>query len=207
MAEKKETFSVAISSGSLSIGGAGYGSTAGGYGVGKLAYVAPDNLIVAPDGHPIYALVGKVASDWAHVEHTLDVIIWDLSGIDHRKGAAITAQIMGAYGRFKAILALLAHPDFSGRKSLQAVVRRATDLMNRSSELSDKRNRIVHDPWYAYTVSGRTAQFKSMPHKDHRYGIQLVDAKVLDGTQNSIREFAKRVDGLKSEISQLLSDS
>jgi hypothetical protein len=29
-----------------------------------------------PDNHPVYNLLGRLASDWSHVEHTLDTIIW-----------------------------------------------------------------------------------------------------------------------------------
>jgi hypothetical protein len=28
-----------------------------------------------PEDHKIYSLVGRIASDWAHVEHTLDLAI------------------------------------------------------------------------------------------------------------------------------------
>jgi hypothetical protein len=34
-----------------------------------------------PEDHPFYALVGRVASEWAHLEHILDTTIWDLLGI------------------------------------------------------------------------------------------------------------------------------
>src|SRR5262245_35059281 len=29
-----------------------------------------------PEEHPFYALVGRVASEWAHLEHILDTTIW-----------------------------------------------------------------------------------------------------------------------------------
>jgi hypothetical protein len=202
MPEKQDTagFTVAVSSSSITFGGVGYGVGPG--------YVSnKDQLVIAPDDHPIYARVGKVASDWAHVEHALDVIIWELSGIKPQKGAAITAQLMGVFSRFKAILALLAQPELADRPNLKTVITRTTDLMNKSSGPGDKRNRIVHDPWYAYTSSGKTAQFKAMPHKDHRYGIQLVDSDVLDDALRSIREFSGRVEELKKEISSLVSGS
>ena len=31
-----------------------------------------------PDAHPFYALIGRVAAEWARLEHNLDLIIWDL---------------------------------------------------------------------------------------------------------------------------------
>jgi hypothetical protein len=54
---------------------------------------------IPPDDHPVYTLIGKVASKWSHLEHTLDLIIWDLAGIEPEKGACITAQMMGAANR------------------------------------------------------------------------------------------------------------
>ena len=32
------------------------------------------------DAHPIYQMVGQVASEWAHLEHLLDELIWRLAG-------------------------------------------------------------------------------------------------------------------------------
>jgi hypothetical protein len=201
MSEKKEPFSVAISTGSI----ASVGLIGLGYGVGPLGYTKAEIFTVAPAAHPIYALVGKVASDWAHVEHTLDEIISELAGIEPSKGGAITAQIMGAYGRFKAILALLSLGKPDDRKA--KVVARVTELMNKSSNAGEKRNRIVHDPWYTYTTSGKTAQFKSMPHKDHRYGIQAVDSEIVEDALSSIKDFHQRINDLKAEISKLLHGS
>jgi hypothetical protein len=205
MPEKKDTISVAVSSSTAASTITGFKGTAYGAGLGYVS--GQDQLVIAPDDHPIYARVGKVASDWAHVEHTLDLIIWELSGIEFQKGAAITAQLMGAFPRFKAILALLAQPALANRENLGTVVTRTIDLMNKSSGPGDKRNRIVHDPWYAYTASGKTAQFKAMPHKDHRYGIQLVDSNVLEDALRSIKEFSERVENLEKEISSLVSGS
>jgi hypothetical protein len=200
MPEKKETI-IAVSSTTATTTVTAFS------GVGLEFSVVKDQLVIAPDDHPVYAKVGKVASDWAHVEHALDIIIWELSGVEFQKGSAITAQLMGAFSRFKAILALLAQPTLANRKNLAAAVARTTELMNKSSGPGDKRNRIVHDPWFAYTASGKAAQFKAMPYRDHRYGIQLVDSDVLEDALRSIKDFSGRVENLKKEILDLLSGS
>lgn len=44
-------------------------------------------FIRPPKDHPIYNLVGQVASEWAHFEHALDRIIWALGGVSESKGA------------------------------------------------------------------------------------------------------------------------
>jgi hypothetical protein len=38
-------------------------------------FLAPGPL---PEDHPFYALVGRVASEWAHLEHIVDLTIWEL---------------------------------------------------------------------------------------------------------------------------------
>jgi hypothetical protein len=76
---------------------------------------------VAPDNHPIYTLVGRAASAWAHLEHTLDLIIWDLIGLDPKRIACVTAQIIGATNRYRAIESLLSHrADRKLDKALEA---------------------------------------------------------------------------------------
>jgi hypothetical protein len=52
----------------------------------KVAVSAPGtykpSIVVAPANHAIYSLVRRAASAWAHLEHTLDLIIWDLIGLE-----------------------------------------------------------------------------------------------------------------------------
>ena len=59
-----------------------------------------------PDDHPMLAVVGQIANQWAHIEHTLDMIIWRLAEVEEKKGSCITAQLVGSYPRFKAIISL-----------------------------------------------------------------------------------------------------
>ena len=57
-------------------------STSSVAGVYAPIVVQPPAITIAPPDHPIYTLVGRAASAWAHLDHTLDLIIWDLlSGI------------------------------------------------------------------------------------------------------------------------------
>ena len=35
-----------------------------------------------PDNHPAYSLIGRVAAEWARLEHILDTIIWELAGLE-----------------------------------------------------------------------------------------------------------------------------
>jgi len=133
------------------------------------------------DAHPIYQMVGQVASEWAHLEHLLDELIWRLAEVRRADGACITAQLMGATPRYKTLIAQLTHLSKTKPHLLQ-FVDAVKKLMGRTYDIQDQRNRIIHDPWYVATVTslsghGSPAQFKSMPAKELEFGIKDVDVE------------------------------
>ena len=135
----------------------------------------PPAISIAPPDHQIYALIGRVVSAWAHLEHTLDLIIWDLMGIEPAKGACVTAQMIGATNRYRTIISLLrqrSHRDFN------ALIASVDKLMKKSYDLAEDRNRIVHDPWYLYDTN--VAQFRAMPVKDPRFGVCEIDTAEIE---------------------------
>lgn len=158
-----------------------------------------------PDGHPIYSLVGRIASSWAHVERLFDQIIWELAEIDGQEGACITAQMPSVFTRCNAVIAQLTLFHEKTGLSTEALISETTDIRNRSNGPSEMRNRAVHDPWYIYTKLDQTAQFRAMPAKDLRYGLYPVDSQDLEKALNSILEFSERVSKLKNKISALLT--
>jgi hypothetical protein len=134
-----------------------------------------------PTDHPIYSLVGRVASEWAHLEHSLDRIAWTLLGVISPRGAAVTSSLMGAAPRYKAILAQLEHRKHKDPQ-FEQYISKVTKLMQKTFDASESRNRIIHDPWYLDQKQGVAAQFKSYPAKDLRFGIREVDLKMIDET-------------------------
>jgi hypothetical protein len=136
-----------------------------------------------PEGHPFYAVVGLIASEWAHVEHILDLIVWKLAGIDPKHGACITAQIMGISGRCKAIVALA-----NLQRLPTELAKRVRTLMERSYDAADRRACIVHDPWFIEIGEDSIGQFKSMAYKDQRFGIIDVSETEVSDTLRRIRE-------------------
>jgi hypothetical protein len=168
----------------------------------------------APNDHPIYSFVGRVASEWAHLEHSLDLIIWELAGIDQIAGACITAQILGATPRYRTLLTQLAlraktEPDYN------RFVSQINSLMQDSYNPQERR--IIHDPWYVTFDTGlgvlpsrfseRLAQFKSMPHKDPRFGIEDVDITDIEKTLMDIQKLSERVAKLHEQIKAALAAS
>jgi hypothetical protein len=64
---------------------------------GGIIWKSADLPSQPPPEHPIYSLIGQVAASWAHIDHLLDIMIWQLADVDAQAGACITAQIGGTY--------------------------------------------------------------------------------------------------------------
>src|SRR6266704_5852432 len=68
-----------------------------------------------PRDHPHLALIGRIAVEWAAIEHQLDVIIWRLASLEPHVGACLTAQIMGVGPRFLTLIALCDQAKFNAK--------------------------------------------------------------------------------------------
>jgi hypothetical protein len=150
-----------------------------------------------PVEHPFYALIGRVTSEWSHLEHALDQIIWGLSGISPHLGACITGQIMGATPRFLAIIALATAKGVD-----EAKIKKVRELMHRTFDVQEDRNRIIHDPWYLELQTGAAGQFKSMPKKDLRYGMADVEEHQVEQLEQRI---IRRTNSVRALWNDLLS--
>jgi len=147
-----------------------------------------------PPEHPFYCIIGRVAAEGARLEHTLDLIIWELAGVDHKLGSCITGQLAGAYGRFNAIQALAAAKGWD-----KETLKRIETLANETNNVLKARHRFVHDAWY--TEGGEHAsQFKSFAAKDGRFGIyDVTESEALD-TVERIRKKTAEVAELRSKL-------
>jgi len=155
-----------------------------------------------PADHPFYANVGRVASEWSHLEHTLDLIIWDLSSLAPSLAACITSQIMGVGPRCKVILSL---GKAKGLKD--TTIKPFRKLMSDSYAVADLRARIVHDPWYAELNTNQPSQFKSMSYSDQRFGFHDVTQVDIDKTIAAIRNLQECAAKLRSTVLDALSAS
>jgi hypothetical protein len=157
-----------------------------------------------PENHEIYAPVGRVSSDWAHLEHLLDLIIADLAPLPSPRMACVTAQLMGIWPRINSIIALLTQRSVSERK-FEKYIKHAKALGNDSRDVSERRNRIIHDPWYVDQNAATTAQQKSMPKEDKtyrlQYGIKNADRREIEETLSEIARISTEVEKLRSELS------
>jgi hypothetical protein len=156
-------------------------------------------------GHPIYNLVGRVASEWAHLEHLLDLIISELADLPSPRMACVTAQLMGVWPRYNCILALLKHRSSSNTK-LEKFIGDLNSISGGSRTISERRNRIIHDPWYVLDAKAlATAQQKSMPKDDRKYkwqyGVKEVGDNEIDETLKEIAKLSARVGEFRNALS------
>jgi hypothetical protein len=166
-----------------------------------------------PETHAIYSFVGQVASEWAHLEHTLDIIIWELATISQPDGACITAQLMGVAPRYRTLIAQLTHRSKT-QPQFARFITKVNTLTGSSHDPQERRNRIVHDPWYVTFESGfglltrplseQISQFKSMPSKDLKFGIVEADLEQIKKTITDIKNLSAKAEVLKNEISDEL---
>lgn len=154
----------------------------------------------APADHPIHNLVGRVASNWAHIEHLLDIIIWEMLGAADPIGACITAQIMGAANRLEAIRALCKLKGIEGESISQI-----NKIAGQIHIPQTRRNRIVHDPWYIGATTDDTAQFKAMPRDVHQYGIKPVGEAYIIETLEMIEKRRSEIAALRRLIQRGLA--
>jgi hypothetical protein len=160
---------------------------------GPPTFGVPTVFVSLPPEHPFYALIGRVAAEGARLEHTLDLIIWELAGIDHKIGSCITAQLTGSFGRFNAIEALAAATGFD-----KAMLRSIAKLAGKTNEVLKSRHRFVHDAWYE--GGERTGQFKSFLAKDQKFGMHEVTEADALKTIEIIREQTSKVAALRTEL-------
>jgi hypothetical protein len=148
-----------------------------------------------PHEHPGYLLIGRVASEWAELEHTLDRIIWELASLDAETGACITAQIIGHRPRFEMILALAEHISMPAD-----VIKQISKLLQVTSEVVKERNRIVHDAWWYDEHTGKLAQFMSPRYRHPRFGLQPIEETEVTRTVETIRRRVSDVRNLRNAL-------
>jgi hypothetical protein len=136
-----------------------------------------------PAEHPFYANVGRVASEWAHLEHIIDVTIWEFLGVDNRLAACLTSQYPGIGQRCNAICALGLAMGLTKED-----VKPFRKLKSDAFDVADWRARWVHDPWYVELGTNKPAQFRAMSQVDPRYGLHEISKDEVEKTIKAIRK-------------------
>jgi hypothetical protein len=139
-----------------------------------------------PEDHPFYALVGRVASEWAHLEHIVDLTIWELLGAEPHLAACLTSQYPGLGQRCNAVCSL-----GIARGLTKEQVKPFRKLRSDSFDSADWRARWVHDPWFIQEGT-KPAQFRAMPEVDSRFGLQEISREEIKNTIKLIKELQDR---------------
>lgn len=154
-----------------------------------------------PDDHPFYALIGRVAAEWARLEHTLDEIIWDLAETPEDASSCVTSQILGHSSKFKAIYALVQFRRNNGQ-----MLKRIRSLQGIVVGLSDERNRYVHDAWFSQTPDepgndiSWVGQFKSISTKNKMFGIHPIAESEITTFINKVKTETDKIAKLRTDL-------
>lgn len=164
-----------------------------------------------PEEHGAYSLIGRVASEWAHFEHVLDLTIWELVGAEAAKVSSLTAQMMGAYPRIKAIISLLRTRtgNITDEHHLgnDELIKKYTSLMGRTNDPSDARARLVHDAWYMQQDTSEPTQFRAMPWRNPQHGFEAVNLEAVGKLIEQIHNLTAQAAELKERALNALEAS
>lgn len=159
--------------------------------------------IKPPKDHEVYSLIGRVIAEWGHFENVLDEIICDLTQLDPKRGACLTAQLMGAWPKLNSIRALL-HYWIAYNSAFTGILKKLNKFSGDCHVPSERRNRIVHDAWM-FEVSPEAkgkvvGQHRAMPKSKPTYGIEDVDVASLTKLVADIQACTAGAIEIKHEI-------
>jgi hypothetical protein len=128
----------------------------------------PDKVLLPSIDTELAAAIAYAISAWARFEYEIDEFIWALARLEPEQGACLTAQLQTVAARFNALLSLARVEQVKPRH-----IRRLNTIRERSNGLAEKRNRLVHDPWfYGYQTKEnyrleKTARAKLIHRYEH----------------------------------------
>jgi hypothetical protein len=111
-------------------------------------------------------------------------------------------KMLGAGPRYKAVYSLLQQRNTDEFRQLGE---EAKELMNKTFDHSEKRNRIIHDPWYV--TNAKPAQFRAMPTKDPRFGVFEIDNIGIEAVIAAGNRLESQVSDLRVKILAALEAS
>jgi hypothetical protein len=166
----------------------------------RISNIAPGWTVHAslPTNHPIHSLVGQVVVKWSEIDHALDRTISHLLNLDPRTGSSLRGQIQQTTGKIAAVVALCQQ-----LKVDQALI---ADLNNQKiievQPCIDRRNRIIHDPWFVEEPNETIKQLRGMAQSVNKFGYHAVDEKYLDDTLKMMKQC---IDNMSACLQKIIS--
>jgi len=134
-----------------------------------------------------YATVGVVASGWAGFEFFLDSSALELGRVPLQAGLCFTSQVIGSSRKLDAYIAI------ARLRGADKFMGELDKFAKETVKLSERRNRIVHDPWRVLTAGGLPYRLETTAKKKLRHGYVAVSApemqKLISDTERHITQF------------------
>ena len=141
------------------------------------------------------AAIGRVARSWGHLEHMVDVILWDAAGVPHQIGACITSQFGSIHPKLKALGALLLLLGVN-----PAIRKKVETFQAKLYDIGDRRARTVHDA-RLQNSSGDVVRWQTTASsKEIVFGPQPESIEELVKLRQRIARNIARFEAIKKEI-------
>ena len=141
------------------------------------------------------AAIGRVARSWGHLEHMVDLIVWDAARVPHQIGACITAQMGSVHPKLRALGALLVLWEID-----PALIKKVDVFAANLHDLGEKRARAVHDARLT-DYKGQVVRWQTTASsKGVIFGPQPETIEELKNLRTRIARNIRRFEDLKQEI-------
>jgi len=158
-----------------------------------------------PEDHPAYVLIGRIAAEWARLEHILDTIIWELAGLEPATGSCLTAPQFTYRPRLKMMRSLIEKMGLSAD-----IISKAKQLNKDVGDHAYLRNQCVHDAWFVQEDSQAPeilGQFQSFTFSNKAYGFHPVSEGQMNDTIATIGNLIADALSLQAMLSAELATS
>jgi hypothetical protein len=143
------------------------------------------------------AILGRIISKWAAFEYMVDAMTWDLASIEPPVGACLTSQFSNLNARFNALLSVALMMNVS-----RMHLNKMNKLKDKALGYADRRNRIVHDPWYSSMESNKHYRLVKTARSRLEFEYKAVPLEELNQFEIEIRQFMDEFRDLRSDILQ-----
>src|ERR1700751_209257 len=123
-------------------------------------------------------------------------MIWSLANMEDEEGACVTAQIMGAAARLRALCALVGLQ----KGITPALIKDLKRFTSDTGGLTEQRNRIVHDSWMMGRRTKKVAQLRVTANQKLDYGFRPRTLEELEHFHELVIKHRQRFSVLRQRV-------